>query len=194
VVLMKRIGLALTLTIVLFSTVVISQTVSLANANPNWKPWESTIEVPTITFTSPIMLDSYPSDNIHLKFTVTTPSDWIPSKGEIRFISYCVDGFADGIEDENETRVEVQDSLGVVNKPSSFNFSFNLAGLKDGEHTVEVFVDGIYEATGFGTSAQRIKFTVYTPFPTTLLIASVSAVAVVAIGLGLFVYFKKHKH
>jgi hypothetical protein len=113
---------------------------------------------------------------------VTKPSDWIPGRGEIRFVSYCVDGM-------NGIRVEVQDSLGVVNAPSSFSFSFNLAGLKDGEHTVDVSAEGMYEDTEFLTTFQKISFTVYTPFPTTLVLASVSVLAIG--GIGLFVYFKK---
>jgi hypothetical protein len=46
------------------------------------------------------------------------------------------------------------------------------------------------EAGNVGAS-ETILFTVNVPFPTTLVIASVSTVAVV--GIGLLVYFKKRK-
>jgi hypothetical protein len=186
---MKKTALALTLTIVLFSTVVVSQMVSFANANPDWEPWKYPVSTPTITVVSPIESESYPSNDVWLKFTLTKPSDWIPSRGQIRFVSYCVDGMADGIEDENETRVEVQDPLGVVNAPSSLSFSFNLAGLKDGQHTVQVHWEGTFEGSTITGTLQRISFTVYTPFPTALVVASVVLVAVISIGL--LVYFKK---
>jgi hypothetical protein len=218
---MKKTALAIILTIVLFSTVFISQTLSLANANPGWKPWENEISYPTLDVLSPVAGESYPSNDIWLNFTLTKPSDWLNKTDcYISYVTYCVDGSASGPygqisdnSDENETIIEVQDPRGVLNPPTSFSFSFDLEGLADGEHTLEILVEGNYDWTGFGYTFPRTSFTVYTSSPTptptasptsipeptatpepfpTLVTASVSVLAAM-IGLGLSVYFKKHR-
>jgi hypothetical protein len=68
-----------------------------------------------------------------------------------------------------------------------------LTGLSNGTHTLTVYV-----ITERGSASQTIYFTIAQetepqpePFPTTLVIGSVIAATV--IGLGLLVYFKKHK-
>ena len=88
-----------------------------------------------------------------------------------------------------------------------FNFSFNLAGLKDGQHTVEIYADRTYENIGFSYTFPRkaSQFThllhhqhlqllqnQHTPWPfrTTLVIGSIIAVVAV-VGLGLLVDLKK---
>jgi hypothetical protein len=219
---MKKTALALILTIVLFSTVFISQKLSLASANPNWRPWEVEISYPTIDVVSPVAGESYPSNDVWLNFTLFKPEDWFNrTNSQIRLIAYCVDGAANGYgwvsdnSDENEIIVEVHDPIGVANRPSSFSFSFSLTGLTDGEHTVEIYVDGDWDLSwGFGYTFPRTRFTVYTSYPapsptitptsapeptpeaepiaTMLVTASVGIGAVVCVGL--FVYSNKRKH
>jgi hypothetical protein len=140
--------MTLTLAIVLFSTVAISQTVSFASAN--FRPWEPLLT--TIDVESPIYGEYYPSNDTWLNFTVVKTSDWInKTNSQIKFVTYCVDGYCDGVADEKEIIVEVHDAIGDVNAPSSFSFSFRLGGLKEGQHTVNVLVKGVYEGTAFET-------------------------------------------
>jgi len=219
---MKKTALAMMLTIVLFSTVFISQTLNFANTNPGWKPWENEISYPTLDVYSPGAGESYPSNDIWLNFTLTKPSDWLNKTDcYISYVTYCVDGSASGPygqisdnSDENETIIEVQDPKGVANPPTSFNFSFNLEGLADGEHTLEILVEGNHGWSGFGYTFPRTSFTVYAsspaptptasptsipeptpeaaPISTTLVTASASVFAVI-VGIGLLVYFKKRQ-
>jgi hypothetical protein len=86
-----------------------------------------------------------------------------------------------------------------VNPPLEFNFSIKLEGLSEGNHHVDVVAEGLvkYQESDVlvGGYADTINFIVakgVSAFPTTLLIASVSAVTVVVAGL-LF-HFKKAKH
>lgn len=139
-------SMALTLAMVLFSTLAISQTVSFASAN--FRPWEPLLV--TIDVESPIYGDYYPSNDTWLNFTVVKTADWInKTNSQIKFVAYCVDGYCDGVADEKEIIVEVHDPLGDVNAPSSFIFSLRLGGLKEGQHTINVLVKGIYEDTAF---------------------------------------------
>jgi hypothetical protein len=189
---------------VLFSTIIGTQIVRLAEANPNWI-WPE-VSSPTINISSPVENQIYPSSDVWLRFNVTRPADWLYisslndgsevylSQGQINFVIYSVDGIVDGIPDEHESeKIGVNDPLNNVNPPSSFSFSFNLKGLQDGQHTVEVYTEGYVNGTGVGVNSQTIHFTVYTPepLPTTLVVAFVVLVAV--IGIGLLVYFKKRK-
>ena len=188
---MRKAALAMMPFLVLFSAAVMSQLVSSASANPNWRPWENAPNFPSITVESPVEGESYMSSDVWLKFMVNKPSDWTVSNGQIRLVAYCVDGVPNGIADENETIVEVQDPMDSLNP--TISFSFNLAGLKDGQHTVMVYVEGtVKEWSGVGAESQRISFKVYS-FPTAL-IATASGLSATVISLGLLVYFKKRKH
>lgn len=150
-------SMALTLAMVLFSTVAISQTVSFASAN--FRPWEPLLA--TIDIESPINGVNYPSNDTWLNFTVVKTSDWInKTNSDIEFVAYCVDGYCDGVADEKEIIVEVQDPLGDANAPSSFSFSFRLGGLKEGQHTVNVLVKGVYEDTAFDRQSWGESFSV----------------------------------
>jgi len=212
---MKKTAVILVPTIVLFSTVLISQTLSLAIANPGWRPWENEISYPIIDVVSPVEGGSYPPNDVWLNFTLTKPSDWLDKTDcYISYVTYCVDGSASGPygqisdnSDENETIIEVQDPKGTANPSTSFSFSFNLEGLTDGNHTLEILVEGNYDWTGFGYTFPRTSFTVYTPsaeptaapgtvsqpesFPTALVTASAGIVAVV--GIALFAFSKKYR-
>jgi hypothetical protein len=180
-----------------FFLIVVSPTAFSANANPNWRPWESALSPPIITVLSPIENQSCISSEVILNFTVTKPADWLDSNLQMRYVAYCVDGFIDGVADENEIIIEVHDSMDAE-KPTSFSFSFNLTGLKDGPHWLHIYAEGFVSGSAIGTT-RRINFTTWTPevepqsesFLTSLTIASVIIVAVGSIGL-LF-YFKKRK-
>jgi len=65
-----------------------------------------------------------------------------------------------------------------------------LTGLSDGEHYITVYYIDIAGNVGASKTAY---FNVDLPFPTTLVIASVFTVAVVAVAIGLLLYFKKRK-
>ena len=88
---MKKTALAAMSLIVLFSTVVISQTFSSVNANPNWRPWENAPTPPIITILSPLETQSCISSKVILDFTVTKPLDWGDSDWKIESVSYFVD-------------------------------------------------------------------------------------------------------
>ena len=195
---MKKTALAIISLIMLCLTGVIRQIGGYANANPNWKPWENALSPPVITVFSPIENQFCISSDVILNFTVVKPADWLDSNVQMKYVAYCVDGFVDGVADENETIVAVQDPMDAEN-PTSFSFSFNLTGLKDGPHWLDVYAEGVVSGSAIGTT-KRINFTTYTPetesqsesFPTALVTASVIIVAVVSAGL--LAYFKKHKH
>ena len=189
---MKRTVLAQTIILfmVIFSTVIISQLVNSANANPNWKPWENAPSSPITTIESPVEDESYMSSDVWLKFNVTKQSDWTVSNGQITLIAYSVDGVPNGIADENETIVEVHDPMDSLNP--TISFSYKLAGLKDGKHTVMVYVKGDVKRTAVGMESQMISFKVYS-FPTTL-VAVTSVVSVAVIGTALLFFLKKRKH
>jgi hypothetical protein len=109
-----------------------------------------------IIVVSPIQDKSYNSNDVWLNFTVTKPSDWFDLGGQMKFVRYIVDGGPRDSMEENAARerlmswdggegvmqTEVQDPLGIANPPSTFTFSFKLAGLATGEHCVDVYVAG----------------------------------------------------
>jgi hypothetical protein len=130
------------------------------------------------------------SSDVWLKFTVTKSSDWTVSNGQIRLVAYSVDGVPNGIADENETVVEVYDPMDSLNP--TLSFSYKLAGLKDGKHSMMVYVKGDVKGTVFGAESQMIYFKVYS-FPTAL-VATASGISAAVFGLGLLIYFKKRKH
>jgi N-acetylneuraminic acid mutarotase len=70
----------------------------------------------------------------------------------------------------------------------TINGNTTIAGLPNGLHSVKVYAKDSFENTG---TSETISFSVEAPFPTTLIAASVAAVAVVIAGL--LLYFKKRK-
>jgi len=147
-------SMELTLAMILFSMVAVSRTVSSVSANPFWRPWEEGHVYATIDVASPIAGGFYASNDTWLNFTVAKTSDWTSkTDSQIKSVAYSVDGYYDGVADEKETVVEVNVHLGDVNPPSNLSFSFDLPGLKEGKHTVEVWVNGIYENEEFNYSS-----------------------------------------
>jgi hypothetical protein len=205
---MKRTALASALILALLLLAVgVTLVVRFADADP-YVIWPE-VSFPTMQVTSPAEGQSYPSSNVWLKFTVNRPEDWLYtsslnngseiylSQGQIKFVIYSVDGVIDGVADEHESeKICVNDPVNAVNPPSNFSLSFNLEGLQDGQHSVDVYAEGFVNGSGVGVDPQRINFTIYTPepepFPTTLVGASVATVAFIVVGL--LVYFKKRKH
>ncbi|MBN1358823.1 hypothetical protein JW988_08670 [Candidatus Bathyarchaeota archaeon] len=195
---MKKSAIAAISLMLLCLTVVIRQIACYANANPNWRPWENALGQPIITVFSPVENQSCFSSEITLNFTVAKPADWLDSNVQMKYVAYCVDGFVDGVSDENETIVAVQEPMDDEN-PTSFSFSFNLTGLKDGPHWLDIYAEGGVSGLTIGTT-KRVNFTTYTPeteaqsesFPASLVTASVIIVAFVSAGL--LIYFKKRKN
>jgi len=153
--------LALILTIVLFSTLFFSQTLSLANANPIGWPWkqEFTSGYPEITVMSPWGI--YPQDSVWLNFTVTKPSNWTKLEGQLNYVAYLVDGERESFTsqetwDEDTVKITVQDPLGVPNPPLEFNFTLKLNGLSEGQHHVDLYVEGHVLHNGADTLVGRV--------------------------------------
>jgi parallel beta-helix repeat protein len=65
-----------------------------------------------------------------------------------------------------------------------------LSGLAYGVHNVTVYAKDMFGNVG---TSETVSFSVEVPFPTTLVVTA-SGVAVVIVGAGLLVYFKKRKH
>jgi hypothetical protein len=72
----------------------------------------------------------------------------------------------------------------------TINGNTTLTWLPNGDHNVTVYATDEFGNTGV---SKTIHFNVEAPFPTALVVA-VSVAAVVVVGIGLLVYFKKRKH
>jgi hypothetical protein len=199
--------------------------VMMVLANPYWPFPDSGYPdwgYPEITVTSPVQNGTYTPNNVWLNLTVAKPSNWTNFEGQLKYVAYLIDGDRNNLigayyHSVGETRVAVEDPLGVVNPPVEFNFSIKLEGLSEGNHHVDVAAEGLVKNETSDVSVGRvyddtINFIVtgesaapITPTPTvsqeptpiadsyltTLVIASVGAAAVVVTGL--LVYFKKSK-
>ena len=198
---MKRTAITFSLIVMSFSVILSTQMVNLTEANSLIFP---EVSFPIINILSPVEGQTYSSNDIWLNFTVDRPDDWLYSPsvyntsevysnlGQILFVTYDVDNFANT---NSVNRIEVNDPLDAVNPPSNFSFSVKLSGLLEGNHTVEVYAEGFVNGSGVGTNSPHINFAVYTPpepesFTMPLVVAPAT---VVVVGVGLFVYFKKHK-
>jgi len=160
---MRKTALALILTIVLFSTVFFSQTLSVANANPIGWPWkqEFTSGYPEITVMSPVPGGTYPQDSVWLNLTITKPSNWTDVEGQLDCVAYLIDGerlsfLSQETWDEDTVIVPVQDPLGVPNAPLEFNFSLKLSGLSAGDHDLDVYARGHVFNGGADTEVGRV--------------------------------------
>jgi N-acetylneuraminic acid mutarotase len=72
----------------------------------------------------------------------------------------------------------------------TINGNTTLSGLSSGLHNVTVYAKDTFGNVGV---SETVSFSVETPFPTTLVVTAFG-VAVVIVGAGLLVYFKKRKH
>jgi hypothetical protein len=64
-----------------------------------------------------------------------------------------------------------------------------LAGLTEGEHNLTVYA---MDVAGNTATSETVHFSVELPFPTTLVITSIAAVAIASAGLA--IYFRKRNH
>ena len=159
---MKRTALAVMSLMVLFSAVVIRQLCSSAIANPGWTPFAYLFpDPPIITIYSPLENHSYTSTDVVLSFSVTKPAEWLDS-GKIDLVAYFIDTNIYHFDTRKENVVEVQDPSDAENSIPSFIFSFDLKGLEDGSHTMEVFAEGYVNGTDTSIS-KVISFITYTP-------------------------------
>lgn len=69
---------------------------------------------------------------------------------------YSVDGYVGRIEDDDEVRV--QDPMGDVD---ALDFSFSIAGLKDGSLSAKIVADGLYEDMYFSMTFPKIIFSLH---------------------------------
>lgn len=157
---MRKTALELILTIVLFSTIFFSQTLSLVNANPVGWPWkqEFTSGYPEITVMSPWGI--YPQDNVWLNFTITKPSNWTDLGGQLDYAGYLVDGeleFFSRYTFGEDKVITIHDPLGGVNPQLEFNFTIKLNGLSEGQHHVDLYVEGHALNDGVDTMVGALK-------------------------------------
>jgi len=75
--------------------------------------------------------------------------------------------------------------------PVEISGNMTLAGLAVGVHNLTVFG---FDASGNRGASEAIYFSIKEPFPTIAVAVVVSVVTVAVVGVGLLVYFKKHKH
>jgi hypothetical protein len=135
----------------------------VTTSRPLWAAFSQTITF-TIDTVAPNVTVLSSESNVYKTFSV--PLNFTVNEPYSK-VTYCLDG------EDNVT----------------MSGNTTLTGLANGDHNVTV-----YAADEFGnTGASEITyFTVETPFPTELVVASVVSVAIV--GAGLLVYFKKRKH
>jgi hypothetical protein len=139
---------------------------------------------PEITVMSPVQNGTYPQNNVWLNLTVTKPSNWTDFEGQLKYVAYLVDGSRDSLIDSfyysdcGETRVAVEDPLGVENPQLEFNFSLKLTGLSEGMHHINVEAVGlvkdgeidmpvgsIYDDIYFTLTGETSAFTTPSPTP-----------------------------
>jgi hypothetical protein len=126
--------------------------VVMVMANPHWPfpdaqypDWGH----PKITITSPVQNGSYPQNDVWLNLTVTKPSNWTDFEGQLKYVAYLIDGdrnkltYASYNHNVGETRVAVEDPLGVANPLLEFDLSIKLEGLSDGNHHKDIAAEGL---------------------------------------------------
>ena len=164
------------------------------------------INQPTINIQSPIQYQTYQANSIWLNFTVHKPEDWInnsnldnssnsQNQGQITFVTYSIDKKVIG--NETNTRIEVYDPITAINPQLNFSFSVNLNELSDGNHTVEVYAEGIFNKIPIGVTSTTNHFTVYTPDPTPVRLYYTKTIIlgtiIILILLGILAYYKKNR-
>jgi hypothetical protein len=198
----------------------------MANAYPYIPtPWG----YPEIAVTSPVQNGTYSQNDVWLNLTVTKPSNWTDFDGQLKYVAYLMDGSRTSLIDSlpydsvGETRVAVEDPLGIVNSPLEFNLTIKLEGLSEGNHHVDVAAEGIVKNGESDVPVgvvydDTIYFTVTgesspsptptpspkaSPFPTNytgarlteteIIIGAIITAAVISAGIGLLIYLIKRK-
>ena len=129
--------------------------------------------VPQILILSLTPYETYNVTSLPLEFTVSEPVNWL---------GYSLDG----------------------EEPVTITGNTTLYGLSEGSHSVVVHAEDTAGSTGSSrlvtfevdteTEADSTDSTESGSFPTTLIIAVVILVSVIAVSAGLLFYFRKHKH
>jgi hypothetical protein len=184
--------------LVLFALLLVAmfQFSSVALANPAPYPTTPNQELPTLSVESPYDEEVFTSDSVRLNFTVVTPDSWnvywltsLPVVGD-----FDVEVYLDGIQKYQEWMVGSSDTL-------IYNYSIVLDGLTEGKHTVKILITvrTFFQPEHANDAREYLRdfyqtrdFTVHL-FPTTL-VATASGISAAVVGLGLLVYFKKHRH
>jgi hypothetical protein len=209
---MKRAFIVSLILVLLVSLLAASQVVKLGTANPLWLlffPRAAVETPPTITFQSPTNR-TYDSDNVWLNFTIVKPESWFgvainiyPSNYvyvNITSLSYTIDG---NVSESIQFR-DFNASLVEENPERSLNFSTKLT-LPEGPHNltvnlqcdsyyVETFTRPYLSNTQMNFTSEAVYFNVAAAnasAPTMLVM--VPATSIAAIGIGVLLYFKKHK-
>jgi hypothetical protein len=168
---------------------------NFANANPAPYPTTPNQELPTLKVESPNNEEVFKSDSIRLNFTVAIPDSWnvywmfsIPVIGD-----FGVDVYLDGIQKYTEWKTGSPNTL-------IYNYSIVLDELTEGKHTAKILITvrTFFQPENANDAREYLRdfyqtrdFTIQL-FPTTL-VATASGISMVAIGVGLLVYFKKRK-
>jgi len=185
---MKRKTLALTFISAIFLSVMTGSQLSLTKANvfpfePNnpiiiiESPTNSTYNVTSLTL------------NVTIKTMKTLFEGTDPAQNTTRVVTYSVDGESPIVI--TETSYNYNSSLG---SNVTFTGSAVLPELPDGLHNITVHAEYGYNPYDIHRESESsVYFTIDTtpPFPTTLVIASVAAIA--AVSVGLLVFFRKRR-
>jgi hypothetical protein len=130
--------------------------------------------------------------SMHLNFTVT----WLTSDDTQYVEWWYLTSLSYSIDDKPS--VTLMNGT-ISDSPFKMNEALNISELRNGQHKIEVKASFLQNSANLILSTHNISSApvyfaveVPEPFPTTLVAASATSVAV--IGLGLIVYFKKCKH
>jgi hypothetical protein len=196
---MKRTATALTITLVFLAVALASP---FCSANPGLSIKNLTYNM-TVTLLSPKNNTVSSVNYLLLNFSIRDiPSETIRSMfaNDSIFDNILFEGFARIILDGNNnvTFAQYPISFHVVQPQPSFYYSFNLTNIPEGEHSIVAKVSSSSEysldldGVSLPTNITIIDTVAPEPFPSALVIA-VSGASLAVVGIGLLVYFKKHK-
>ena len=204
----------------LLSAIASAMSVNLAKANPGpvlFFPEDPETTPPTIIFHSPVQNQTYDSTCLWLNFTIVKPEAWFPNRSwdvgnyifvNITSVYYEVDG-----GQRQDISVHDVSSLFDASQTRNLPVSTNLT-LTEGAHEVKVlfeadsyyvasYQEGNLSSVKMHGESEPVNFTVLQqqsqlepqpePFPTELAVGA-SGASVAIIGIGLLVYFRKHRH
>jgi hypothetical protein len=210
---MKKTAVSL-MSVLLASLVVEVQFASVAKANPYRElgnvPPDSATKPSRVTIFSPMNDTTYTTTTpLTLSVNVTLPES-STAMGTILYFVICKTDWQ-----ENETYLYFNDGSDSIESQSFHHYfqgSRDFSDIPDGNHSIEItaipggwypgdcgfyrfMINGsstVFFASGVQPTSTETPIPTAEPFSTTLLIGS--AIAVVAVlGVGLLVYFKKHK-